>query len=625
MIKVSIPAQQDKDLKPHIVVFGVGGAGGNAVDNMITSGLEGVNFAVCNTDAQALKKSLCEQRVQIGTGITQGLGAGSDPEVGRAAAEESIEEVMSYLEGMNMAFITCGMGGGTGTGAAPVIARAAREKGLLTVGVVTKPFEFEGSHRMKLAEKGIEEMQEYVDTLIVIPNQNLFRIANDSTTFAEAFKMADGVLQSGVRGVTDLMIKPGMINLDFADVRCTMREMGKAMMGTGEASGENRAIEAAEAAISNPLLDDVSMKGARGVIINITGGYDMTLMEVRDVCDRIRDEIEDAANIIFGSTFDDRLEGTIRVSVVATGIEADDIRKAKPLRPASMNVVQSSDNKVPQRAMPIAESAKSETSYGDTQSIMSGQPGQGKMPSAMPGVQNTPSFPEIPQQKVVGSDVNYDSQFGASNASAITSGFNAAPSMTQTGYAEALRGQRHGTAFIPPKPMEATETEENSQSSAPFGFNTDNRQQNSAMPSQQAKPQGLKLNPPKLPSTIDAPKKAPSLFERMHGMVKHFTGQDEGEDFGISKTSNAGQPKASQQSAPNYAPTPAQQNSGYNPHIQKPEQQNYTMAPQTTQEMHMQAEPPVQGQLDMDMPQQPKSDSAQTDLEIPAFLRRQAN
>lgn len=626
MIKVSIPAQENKDLKPHIVVIGVGGAGGNAVDNMIASQLEGVNFAVCNTDAQALNKSLCEKRVQLGTGITQGLGAGSDPEIGRAAAEESIDEVMGYLEGMNMAFITCGMGGGTGTGAAPVIARAAREKGLLTVGVVTKPFEFEGSNRMRLAEKGIEEMQEYVDTLIVIPNQNLFRIANDSTTFAEAFKMADGVLQSGVRGVTDLMIKPGMINLDFADVRCTMREMGKAMMGTGEASGENRAIEAAEAAISNPLLDDVSMRGAQGVIINITGGYDMTLNEVRDVCDRIRDEIEDSANIIFGSTFDDRLEGTIRVSVVATGIEAEDVRKSKPLRPAAMNIIGAQEEKAPHRVAPIAESSKSDSDASNVSTIMSGQPGQGKMPNAMPSSSTpAPSFHEMPQQKVAGSDINYEGHATSANNSAITSGFNShpAPSMTQTGYAEALRGQRHGTAFIPPKPMEAHEEFEapKSQTSAsPFGFNTGGeqpRQDTDAAP----KAQGLKLNPPKLPTPESPRQKAPSLFERMHGMVKHFTGHDESDDFGVNR------PQAQAPQQHTQAPQAPQQNS-YNPAIQKPAPQNYTMAPrqnENTNNGYMQAEPPVQGQLDMDMPMQPKAEEKPTDLEIPAFLRRQAN
>ena len=321
MINLSIP-QGDISLQPRITVVGVGGAGGNAVNNMIKANLEGVDFVVTNTDAQALTQSLCERKLQLGVSVTQGLGAGSRPDVGRAAAEESIDEILEHLYGAHMAFITAGMGGGTGTGAAPVIARAAREQGLLTVGVVTKPFHFEGTRRMRVADSGIEELQQFVDTLIIIPNQNLFRVANEKTTFADAFKMADDVLYSGVRGVTDLMVMPGLINLDFADIRAVMTEMGKAQMGTGEADGDKRSIRAAEAAISNPLLDDVSMKGARGVLINITGGPDMTLFEVDEAANRIREEVDAEANIIFGSTCDESLEGRIRVSVVATGIEA---------------------------------------------------------------------------------------------------------------------------------------------------------------------------------------------------------------------------------------------------------------------------------------------------------------
>ncbi|MBF0269461.1 MAG: cell division protein FtsZ [Alphaproteobacteria bacterium] len=318
------------ELKPRIVVIGVGGAGGNAVNNMIQSGLEGVEFVVANTDAQSLSQSKTNRRIQLGVGTTQGLGAGSRPDIGRAAAEEAMEEILSELSGCNMAFITAGMGGGTGTGAAGVIARAAREQGILTVGVITKPFQFEGHHRMRLAEAGIEELAAIVDTLIIIPNQNLFRVANQKTTFAEAFKMADDVLCSGVRGVTDLMVVPGLINLDFADIRTVMGEMGKAHMGTGESAGERRALDAAEAAISNPLLDDTSMKGARGVLINITGGSDLTLFEVDEAANRIRDEADPDANIIFGSTFDDALEGKIRISVVATGIDAESAVRGKP-------------------------------------------------------------------------------------------------------------------------------------------------------------------------------------------------------------------------------------------------------------------------------------------------------
>ncbi|RIX32101.1 cell division protein FtsZ [Sphingomonas edaphi] len=311
------------ELRPRISVIGVGGAGGNAIANMIRSDVQGVEFLVANTDAQALNASAADQRIQLGLKITQGLGAGSRPEIGRAAAEETIEEIERSLEGAHMCFIAAGMGGGTGTGAAPVIAKAARDKGILTVGVVTKPFAFEGTRRGRSADAGIEELQKHVDTLIVIPNQNLFRLATSETTFKEAFEMADEVLQQGVRGITDLMVMPGLINLDFADVRSVMGEMGKAMMGTGEASGDNRAIEAAEKAISNPLLDGVSMKGAKGVIISITGGEDMRLMEVDEAASHIKELVDPDANIIWGSAFNNSLDGKIRVSVVATGIEAE--------------------------------------------------------------------------------------------------------------------------------------------------------------------------------------------------------------------------------------------------------------------------------------------------------------
>ncbi len=328
-IKLTMP-ETISELKPRITVIGVGGAGGNAINNMIRSSLEGVEFVVTNTDAQALSQSLAERIIQLGASITQGLGAGSRPDIGRAAAEENIDDILEHLYGSHMVFITAGMGGGTGTGAGPVIARAAREQGILTVGVVTKPFQFEGVKRMRVAEAGIEELQQFVDTLIVIPNQNLFRVANEKTTFADAFKMADDVLYSGVRGVTDLMIMPGLINLDFADIRSVMTEMGKAQMGTGEAEGDKRAIDAAESAISNPLLDDVSMKGARGVLINITGGPDMTLFEVDEAANRIREEVDSEANIIFGATLDDTLEGRMRVSVVATGIDVDAAAAPRP-------------------------------------------------------------------------------------------------------------------------------------------------------------------------------------------------------------------------------------------------------------------------------------------------------
>ncbi|WP_137699865.1 cell division protein FtsZ [Marimonas lutisalis] len=339
-LNLTMPGQED--LKPRITVFGVGGAGGNAVNNMIEKALEGVDFVVANTDAQALQQSQASNKIQMGVKVTEGLGAGAKASIGAAAAEESIEQIVDHLAGAHMCFITAGMGGGTGTGAAPIIAQAARELGVLTVGVVTKPFQFEGGKRMTQAEDGVEALQKVVDTLIIIPNQNLFRLANEKTTFTEAFSMADDVLYQGVKGVTDLMVRPGLINLDFADVRAVMDEMGKAMMGTGEATGEDRATQAAEKAIANPLLDEISLKGAKGVLINITGGHDLTLFELDEAANRIREEVDADANIIVGSTLDTGMEGMMRVSVVATGIDASAIvhdvpvprrSLAEPLKP----------------------------------------------------------------------------------------------------------------------------------------------------------------------------------------------------------------------------------------------------------------------------------------------------
>src|SRR5215218_182477 len=327
---IALSAPRATELKPRIVVFCVGGAGGNAVNNMIEAGLEGVEFVVGNTDAQQLTFAKTERRIQLGVQVTQGLGAGAHPEVGMSAAEESTLEIAEHLDGAHMVFITAGMGGGTGTGAAPVIAKAARERGILTVGVVTKPFHFEGRHRMRLADSGIGELQRYVDTLIVIPNQNLFRVANERTTFAEAFGMADQVLHSGVRSITDLMVLPGLINLDFADVRTVMTEMGKAMMGTGEATGEDRALMAAQNAIQNPLLDEVSLKGAKAVLVNVTGGLDRTLVEVDEAANAISEQVDPEANIIFGAAFDPSLDGMIRVSVVATGMDGASIAAIEP-------------------------------------------------------------------------------------------------------------------------------------------------------------------------------------------------------------------------------------------------------------------------------------------------------
>ena len=360
-INLHLPSHIDT-LRPKITVIGVGGAGGNAVNNMITSNLEGVDFVIANTDAQALESAQTDRIIQLGLTVTRGLGAGAKPPVGFSAAEEAADEIADAIHGSNMLFITAGMGGGTGTGAAPVIARLAKEQGILTVGVVTKPFSFEGPHRMRLAEAGIRELQQYVDTLIVVPNQNLFRIANEKTGWAEAFRLADEVLHSGVRGVTDLIVKPGLVNLDFADIRAVMGEMGKAMMGTGEATGDQRALQAAEAAISNPLLDDVSLKGARAVLVNITGGADLSLFEVDEAMNRIRDEVDPEANIIFGSTFSDSMEGKMRVSVVATGIDAEQNRIVPPMQDVTSASAQAA--RKPFGGAPIPASRKETTMIG---------------------------------------------------------------------------------------------------------------------------------------------------------------------------------------------------------------------------------------------------------------------
>ena len=366
-LNLSMPGHEE--LKPRITVFGVGGAGGNAVNNMIDKALDGVDFVVANTDAQALQQSNAESRIQLGVKVTEGLGAGARPSVGSAAAEENIEQIVDHLAGAHMCFITAGMGGGTGTGAAPIIAQAARELGVLTVGVVTKPFQFEGSKRMRQADEGVEALQKMVDTLIIIPNQNLFRLANEKTTFTEAFSMADDVLYQGVKGVTDLMVRPGLINLDFADVRAVMDEMGKAMMGTGEDSGEDRAIQAAEKAIANPLLDEISLRGAKGVLINITGGHDLTLFELDEAANRIREEVDPEANIIVGSTLDERMEGILRVSVVATGIDASAAVHDVPVprRTLAQPLVQPANAAAasapgPEEAEPVAADAQSEPS-----------------------------------------------------------------------------------------------------------------------------------------------------------------------------------------------------------------------------------------------------------------------
>ena len=409
---IALSAPQATELKPRIVVFGVGGAGGNAVNNMIEAHLEGVEFVVANTDAQQLAFSKTDRRIQLGVQVTQGLGAGAHPEVGMSAAEESIPEIGEHLDGAHMVFITAGMGGGTGTGAAPIIAKCARERGILTVGVVTKPFHFEGRHRMRLADAGIGELQRYVDTLIVIPNQNLFRVANERTTFAEAFGMADQVLHSGVRSITDLMVLPGLINLDFADVRTVMTEMGKAMMGTGEASGEDRALMAAQNAIANPLLDEVSLKGAKAVLVNVTGGLDMTLLEVDEAANAISEQVDPEANIIFGAAFDPSLDGVIRVSVVATGMDGASIaaiepkverttlsrQTPEPARPAAPEPTRSTAYTVSRAPAPQVQPAYQPSAQAAAQTSYAAQPAYSAPPaySAQPTYAPPPAVEPAP-------------------------------------------------------------------------------------------------------------------------------------------------------------------------------------------------------------------------------------
>ena len=593
MINLRIQAPEVQRLSPKITVVGVGGAGGNAVNNMISSGLEGCEFLVTNTDAQALEGSLCETRIQLGTHITAGLGAGAKPEMGMKAAEESIEEVMSLLAGSNMVFITAGMGGGTGTGAAPVIARACRDAGILTVGVVTKPFHFEGTHRMRQAESGIAQMQDYVDTLIVIPNQNLFRVANEKTTFVEAFRLADSVLLSGVKGVTDLITKEGLINLDFSDIRSAMLEMGKAMMGTGEAEGERRAIEAAEAAINNPLLDDISMKGARGVIINVTGGADMTLFEVDEACNRIRDEVDPNANIIFGSTFDDKMEGRMRVSVVATGIDAAEMKQSQPSTGGIRVTAVGKPASLPE-AKPVYERAKPLVTNNTIQSATMAQraaipsravpsaplyqplqmPAQPTQAMSQPyAYQDDPERDMFEQQEFVTPSEQAPVQSYATNQYA------------QAPQASGLRGTMHEGHFIPPKAIVAEQKDMTSSSYAMGGF--------APAPQGQA---GYNLRPPVPGATHAEKKKTPSLFERItSGVRKEFSQPrqetvDESDDGSAQAATGTG-------------------GGGFHTSLRA--------APRPM-------ENPAQGQLNIDAPAATRA-KGEEELDIPAFLRRQAN
>jgi cell division protein FtsZ len=555
------------ELKPRITVFGVGGGGGNAVNNMINAGLRGVDFVVANTDAQALTMSKSERMIQLGAAVTEGLGAGSQPEVGRAAAEECIDEIVDHLNGTHMCFVTAGMGGGTGTGAAPVVARAARERGILTVGVVTKPFHFEGARRMKTAELGIEELQKNVDTLIVIPNQNLFRIANDKTTFADAFAMADQVLYSGVACITDLMVKEGLINLDFADVRSVMREMGKAMMGTGEASGEGRAMAAAEAAIANPLLDETSMRGAKGLLISITGGRDMTLFEVDEAATRIREEVDPEANIILGATFDEGLEGVIRVSVVATGIDKQigdaapaPLEFRQPVKPAAQTKpmaphgalrppVVEQPRQVEQPA-PVAQSIENEIAAA----------------TAAPAASAAPEF--RPQSRI----------FQAPAADSFERAPVARPTAPQP---QMINNQATAQAMQPQAYQQP--------------------QQMHAEPAPQPRPA------PRMPAVSDFPPVAQAEINARRAAPQQPAQEERGPMGLLSRLTRGLTRREEEQPAARLEPAMRQ------PEQRRPMQQDSSIYA------------PRRGQLDDQGRPQPRAASEEDQLEIPAFLRRQSN
>jgi cell division protein FtsZ len=558
-----------KELKPKITVFGVGGAGGNAVNNMIRSGLEGCEFVVANTDSQALHSSKAERLIQMGVAVTEGLGAGSQPEVGRAAAEEAIAEINDHLTGSHMVFVTAGMGGGTGTGAAPIIARTAREQGILTVGVVTKPFQFEGVRRMRVAEAGIKELEACVDTLIVIPNQNLFRIANEKTTFADAFAMADQVLYSGVACITDLMVKEGLINLDFADVRSVMREMGKAMMGTGEASGDRRATQAAEAAIANPLLDETSMKGARGLLISITGGKDLTLFEVDEAATRIREEVDPDANIILGATFEEALEGVIRVSVVATGISNPaEARETAPLEPRV--------------AAEISQRLR-----GMTAAVNTAPARANPAPAPSPAMPRT--APPMPQQRPQPAPQPQPMMAPVAQQDPTLAAFDTDPS-------------HYG---LEPSPVE--DMEEDDVADAPF-----------IAPAAEA--------PVRIPRVEDFPPVAQRQIEARQ-QPQRPAHEDRGPMSLLRRLASVGLGRAHEEpAAEDRQPAPVQRPA------QKPaqaQQRQIPPQPRAPQPPRQAAKDtmyrPAEGNLDPHGRQQPAQRPVEDELEIPAFLRRQAN
>ncbi len=601
-MSINLKAPELRELKPRIMVCGVGGAGGNAVNNMIVSGLLGVEFIVANTDAQALTKSKADRIIQMGLQVTEGLGAGSHPEVGRAAAEEAEEEIRDHLAGAHMCFVTAGMGGGTGTGAAPVVARIAREMGILTVGVVTKPFTFEGARRMRMAEAGILELQKAVDTLITIPNQNLFRVANEKTTFADAFAMADQVLYSGVACITDLMVKEGLINLDFADVRAIMREMGKAMMGTGEASGDKRAILAAEAAIANPLLDEVSMKGARGLLISITGGNDLTLYEVDEAASRIRQEVDEDANIILGATFDASLDGIVRVSVVATGID-------KIMTPDMTRDMSVAETRIAEAAQSLREMTR-------------------RVPASAPAPRQPLTYQQAVNETPTQTYMDYSGNQGATSAAAPSQA-PATSSLQASAYAaqQAAAFEAHQSTHQQDVHIQAVAPRPAFQAApapvvAPVAEYEDPRH---FMPPQAEQ---LPLRPQRMPSVEDLPRpgrdmiraRADEQVAETHPANQRRTLLERLASFGrAGEDEHAHQPPQASQNQPSQSMAPSVSSTGYAPRGPAP-------GPVHAQYAKPQAAPRgAQGQLDPHGRAAPQRPSDDDQLEIPAFLRRQSS
>ena len=628
-LNLSVPGMGE-ELKPRITVFGVGGAGGNAVNNMIDKALEGVDFVVANTDAQALQQSRSSARVQLGVKVTEGLGAGAKPAVGAAAAEESIEQIVDHLAGAHMCFITAGMGGGTGTGAAPIIAQAARELGVLTVGVVTKPFQFEGVKRMRQAEEGVENLQKVVDTLIIIPNQNLFRLANEKTTFTEAFSLADDVLYQGVKGVTDLMVRPGLINLDFADVRAVMDEMGKAMMGTGEADGDTRALQAAEKAIANPLLDEISLKGARGVLINVTGGHDLTLFELDEAANRIREEVDPDANIIVGSTLDETMEGRMRVSVVATGIDASEVVQDIP---------------VPRRRMSMTEPLLATPRHEEKPAVQAQQPA--------PQPQPAPHYQQQPQQQP-----QYRAQPQRQQGYApLEEDMDNAPSLFDEMEAQPAPQQHAPHGYLQPEPRRTVQQSAPQQDYRQQPASRDDYRQQPAQrddyrqqPAQQQAPMTYETRPDQRTSYGQRDDMPPPAYQprRADAAPMAHAVEDPRETYVAPSRGPAGQPSqetmARLQAAVSKAPRAGEQRMMAKPAPQQPQPQAQPQRSSRINSLinrmtghHGQAEAAAQPQPRVEpkaapaqaprravQPQQ-DADPDQERIEIPAFLRRQAN